>query len=159
MNDSLRQSLSADHGMRSVAPATLPNAARMSSAGESEKKSYESERDPENFDVEKERVAKKEDAGDELPWYKQRKQSSAKDDPFGDEEDSDVKYKSMEWWQAAMIMIAETISLGILSLPSVLARVGMVPGIILIAGLGLLATYTGYTIGQFKMAHPHVRRE
>lgn len=41
-------------------------------------------------------------------------------------------------------MIAETISLDILSLPSVLAAVGMIPGIITIAGLGILATYTGY---------------
>lgn len=53
-------------------------------------------------------------------------------------------------------MIAETISLGILSLPSVLARIGMVPGILLIAGLGILATYTGYVLGQFKLAYPHV---
>lgn len=53
-------------------------------------------------------------------------------------------------------MIAETISLGILSLPSVLARVGMVPGIIMIIGLGALATYTGYVLGQFKLAYPHV---
>lgn len=49
-----------------------------------------------------------------------------KGDPFGDEEDSEVKYRTMSWWQAAVIMIAETISLGILSLPSVLASVGMV---------------------------------
>ena len=79
-----------------------------------------------------------------------------KGDPFGDESKSDVKYKTMEWWQAGMIMIAETISLGILSLPSVLAAVGIVPGIILIAGLGILATYTGFVLGQFKLAYPHV---
>jgi len=77
-------------------------------------------------------------------------------DPFGDEEGAEVKYRTMRWWQAGMIMIAETISLGILSLPSVLAAVGIVPGIILIAGLGILATYTGYVLGQFKMAYPHV---
>jgi len=53
-------------------------------------------------------------------------------------------------------MIAETISLGILSLPKVLADVGMVPGIILLIGLGGLATYTGYVLGQFKKAYPHV---
>ncbi|OAG02500.1 amino acid transporter [Paraphaeosphaeria sporulosa] len=53
-------------------------------------------------------------------------------------------------------MIAETISLGILSLPSVLARIGMAPAIILIVGLGALATYTGYVLGQFKAAYPHV---
>ena len=52
-------------------------------------------------------------------------------------------------------MIAETISLGILSLPSVLARLGLVPALILIVGLGALATYTGYVLGQFKAAYPH----
>lgn len=50
-------------------------------------------------------------------------------------------------------MIAETISLGILSLPSVLAAIGFVPGIILLVGLGALATYTGYVFGQFKMRY------
>ena len=29
-------------------------------------------------------------------------------------------------------------------------------GIILIAGLGIIATYTGYVFGQFKLAYPHV---
>ena len=50
-----------------------------------------------------------------------------KEDPFGKESNAEVKYRTMHWWQAGMIMIAETISLGILSLPSVLAAVGMVP--------------------------------
>ncbi|KAI9831470.1 MAG: hypothetical protein M1819_005069 [Sarea resinae] len=79
-----------------------------------------------------------------------------KQDPFGDEEGAETKYRTMEWWQAGMIMIAETISLGILSLPSVLAAIGIVPGIILIAGLGLVATYTGFVLGQFKLRYPHV---
>lgn len=56
-------------------------------------------------------------------------------------------------------MIAETISLGILSLPSVLATIGMVPGAILILGLGTVATYSGYVIGQFKSAYPWVSFE
>lgn len=55
-----------------------------------------------------------------------------------------------------MIMIAETISLGILSLPSVLAEIGMIGGAILIVSLGIVATYSGYVIGQFKVAHPWV---
>lgn len=46
-----------------------------------------------------------------------------------------------------MIMIAETISLGVLSLPSVLAEIGMVGGALLIVGLGIIATYSGYVIG------------
>jgi hypothetical protein len=53
-------------------------------------------------------------------------------------------------------MIAETISLGILSLPSVLATVGLVPGFLLIFGLGIIATYSGYVIGQFKERYPWV---
>ena len=73
-------------------------------------------------------------------------------------------------------MIAETIALGILSLPSVVATIGLAPyvfpiattsrivtsdlvqpsAVILIVGLGLLATYTGYNLGQFKMHYPHV---
>jgi hypothetical protein len=53
-------------------------------------------------------------------------------------------------------MIAETISLGILSLPSVLATIGLVPGIVLIVTMGLLATYTGYVLGQYKAAYPRV---
>ena len=52
---------------------------------------------------------------------------SSQNSPFGDETHSEVKYRTMHWWQAGMIMVAETISLGILSLPSVLAAVGIVP--------------------------------
>jgi amino acid permease len=54
------------------------------------------------------------------------------------------------------VLIAETISLGILSLPSVFATVGMVAGIMLILGLGIIATYTGYVFWQFKMQYPWV---
>lgn len=53
-------------------------------------------------------------------------------------------------------MIAETISLGILSLPRAISAVGIVPGVLLILGLGLVATYTGYVLFQLKMAHPHI---
>ena len=35
----------------------------------------------------------------------------------------------------------------------------MAGGIILILGLGLLATYTGYNIGLFKLAYPHVQNQ
>ncbi|KAG8527873.1 uncharacterized protein KY384_006789 [Bacidia gigantensis] len=87
---------------------------------------------------------------------RQNKGYKSKEDPFGDESKSEVKYKTMAWWQAGMIMVAETISLGILSLPSVLAALGIVPGVILIAGLGIVATYTGYVLGQFKLTYPHV---
>lgn len=53
-------------------------------------------------------------------------------------------------------MVAETVSIGILSLPAVIAALGLVPAIILLVGLGLLATYTGYVIGQFRWRYPHI---
>ncbi|KAL9054448.1 MAG: hypothetical protein Q9162_004170 [Coniocarpon cinnabarinum] len=85
-----------------------------------------------------------------------RRKGYEADDPFAGEEEGEVQYRTMRWWQAAMIMIAETISLGILSLPSVLARVGFVPGIILLLGLSAFATYSGYVLGQFKQRYPQV---
>ena len=108
------------------------------------------------------------------PSVSEKRRSGAHDDdPFGDEENSEVKYRTLRWWsvstqeplkstvdtmrrQAGLIMIAETISLGILSLPSVLATIGFVPGIILIVAMGSLATYTGYVLGQYKAAYPRV---
>jgi amino acid permease len=55
-----------------------------------------------------------------------------------------------------MVMIAETISLGILSLPSALATLGLIPGLIILIAFGLLSTYTGQIIGQFKLRHPRI---
>ncbi|KAJ6150932.1 hypothetical protein N7470_007526 [Penicillium chermesinum] len=78
-------------------------------------------------------------------------------DAFGDEANAEVKYKTMEWWQAGMFMIAESVSLGVLSLPGTLAQLGLAPALILIIGLGLLATYTGYVIGQFHRRYPHIQ--
>lgn len=53
-------------------------------------------------------------------------------------------------------MFAETISLGILALPHATARLGFAPGLAFIALFGLVATYAGYVIGQFKLRHPEV---
>jgi amino acid permease len=54
-------------------------------------------------------------------------------------------------------MIAENVSLGVLALPQALAILGLVPGLLLIFFLGLVATYTGWIIGEFKLAHPSVQ--
>ena len=54
-------------------------------------------------------------------------------------------------------MLAENVSLGVLALPQALAILGLVPGILCIFLLGVVATYTGYLIGEFKLAHPSVQ--
>ena len=55
-----------------------------------------------------------------------------------------------------VVMVAETISLGVLSLPHCLANVGYVAGLLMIVGLGLLTTYTGYVVYQLKIKHPEI---
>ncbi|KAJ5757297.1 uncharacterized protein N7511_005991 [Penicillium nucicola] len=78
-------------------------------------------------------------------------------DAFGNEDGAEVKYKTMKWWQTGMFMIAESVSLGVLSLPKTLAELGLAPALVLIIGLGILATYTGYTIHQFRARYPHIQ--
>ncbi|PCH37939.1 neutral amino acid transporter [Wolfiporia cocos MD-104 SS10] len=77
-------------------------------------------------------------------------------DVYGDEENADIQYRTMVWWKAAALMLAETVSLGILSIPSVFGSLGMAAGCILVIGLGAVATLTGYMIGAFKLRYPHV---
>ncbi|KAJ5689769.1 hypothetical protein N7462_004161 [Penicillium macrosclerotiorum] len=77
-------------------------------------------------------------------------------DPFGDDGDAGVKYETMAWWQAGMIMIAETISLGILALPKALSILGLFLGILTILGVGVISTYTGYTIKQLKRCYMQI---
>ncbi|KAI6807707.1 hypothetical protein KC342_g18751 [Hortaea werneckii] len=61
-----------------------------------------------------------------------------------------VHYATMSWWHTAL---AETISLGILSLPGALATLGCIPGILLLLTLGLLSWYTGTIIYEIKIQH------
>lgn len=53
-------------------------------------------------------------------------------------------------------MIAEIVSNGMLSLPSSLAVVGIVPGVIIILFLGIFATFTSWILIEFKLRHPQV---
>ncbi|KAJ5349290.1 hypothetical protein N7541_007017 [Penicillium brevicompactum] len=77
-------------------------------------------------------------------------------EPFGNEEHAEVKYRTMQWWHCGMLMIAENVSVGILSLPSAVATLGMVPAAIMILFISALSWYTGYVIGQFKLRHPEI---
>lgn len=60
----------------------------------------------------------------------------------------------MSWPLVAVLMIAEIVSNGMLSLPSSLAVVGIVPGVIVIVFLGVFATFTSWLLIQFKLHHP-----
>ncbi|KAK5303203.1 hypothetical protein LTR99_004964 [Exophiala xenobiotica] len=77
-------------------------------------------------------------------------------DVFGNEENAAIKYKTLSWPLVAVLMIAEIVSNGMLSLPAATAVVGIVPGVILIAFLGIFALYTSLILIDFKLNHPEV---
>ncbi|PYH47659.1 neutral amino acid permease [Aspergillus saccharolyticus JOP 1030-1] len=90
------------------------------------------------------------------PGTPSRQDQAKVQDAFGDEEFAEVKYKVLKWWQCGVLMVAQTVSLGVLSLPAAVASLGLVPAMIALVLLGMLATYTGYVIGQFKWRYPQV---
>lgn len=55
---------------------------------------------------------------------------------FGEEGDAQIRYRTLSWPMVALLMIAEIVSNGMLSLPAAVAVVGIVPGVILITFLG-----------------------
>lgn len=87
---------------------------------------------------------------------KQHPVTSDELDVFGQEDHHDIKYKRLSWPLVAILMIAEIVSNGLLSLPSSLAVVGMVPGLAIIVFLGVFATYTSWLLVEFKLRHPEV---
>lgn len=65
-----------------------------------------------------------------------------------------IQYKTLPWPLVAVLMIAEIVSNGMLSLPSSLAVVGLIPGLVLIIFLGIFALFTSWLLIQFKLRHP-----
>ncbi|KAL4793766.1 transmembrane amino acid transporter protein-domain-containing protein [Aspergillus venezuelensis] len=66
------------------------------------------------------------------------------------------KFNRLGWKRLTIVLIVEAIALGSLSLPSTFATLGMVAGVICTVGLGLLAIYTSYVVGQVKLKFPLV---
>ncbi|KAK0897444.1 gamma-tubulin [Friedmanniomyces endolithicus] len=104
-----------------------------------------------------EKYVEEEYGNDSRPVYNSgRPANYDNEDVFGHEEGHDIKYKTLSWQLVAVLMIAEIVSNGMLSLPSSLAVVGIVPGTIIIVFLGVFATYTSWLLVKFKMRHPEV---
>ncbi|OGE58250.1 hypothetical protein PENARI_c001G11428 [Penicillium arizonense] len=66
------------------------------------------------------------------------------------------KFSRLGWKRLTVVLIVEAIALGTLSIPSSFATLGMVAGIICTVGIGLVAIYTSYVIGQVKLAYPEI---
>ncbi|KAF1837329.1 hypothetical protein BDW02DRAFT_595651 [Decorospora gaudefroyi] len=65
-------------------------------------------------------------------------------------------YRTLGRWRACVILITIEVGIGILSLPSALQTLGLIPGIIAILGFGGLTTYCGFILLQFYQRYPMV---
>ncbi|KAF5377573.1 hypothetical protein D9615_005228 [Tricholomella constricta] len=77
-------------------------------------------------------------------------------DVFVERPEHDIHYKTLSWQFLALLMIAEIVSNGMLSLPSSLAVIGIVPAVILIVFLGIFGLFTAKLLIDFKLNHPSV---
>ncbi|TVY40729.1 N amino acid transport system protein [Lachnellula subtilissima] len=84
----------------------------------------------------------------------------AKDDIVGEigvlEAQGAAHFKRLGWKRLTVVLLVEAIALGALSIPSAFATLGMVAGVILTVGIGLIAIYTSYVVGQVKLKFPKV---
>lgn len=103
---------------------------------------------------------------DKLPVYDEKAGSQSskgdvKDDMMGEtatlEEQGMKKFSRLGWKRLTVVLLVEAIALGALSIPSAFATLGMVAGVILTVGIGLIAIYTSYIVGQVKLAYPEVK--
>lgn len=65
-------------------------------------------------------------------------------------------FRTMTLWDTVLVLVTNEVGLGILSLPSILHTLGLVPGLIAIIGFGVITWYTAYELLQFYRRHPHV---
>ncbi|SMQ55957.1 unnamed protein product [Zymoseptoria tritici ST99CH_1A5] len=63
----------------------------------------------------------------------------------------------ISWRVASVLIIAESVSLGVLSLPSAAASMGLVPMAFLIIFFTCATYFAGIVLWQFKTTYPHVR--
>lgn len=65
-------------------------------------------------------------------------------------------YRTLGRWDTIFVLFTNQVGLGILSLPSILKTLGIIPGLIGIIGIGSLTWYTAFVLLQFYNKYPHV---
>ena len=68
----------------------------------------------------------------------------------------DAHFHRLGWKRLTVVLIVNAVALGCLGLPSAFATLGMVCGVILCVGVGVVAIYASYVVGQVKPKFPHV---
>jgi amino acid permease len=70
--------------------------------------------------------------------------------------EGEAHFHRLGWKRLTIVLIVTAVALGSLSLPGAFASLGMVAGVILTVGIGIVAMYTSYVIGQVKLKYPHI---
>jgi len=69
----------------------------------------------------------------------------------------DIKFRTMSWQKAAILLFGEYVCLAILALAWSWSVLGWVGGCLFTFGLGLMTWYTSYVLWEYCMRHPEVR--
>ncbi|KAL8952987.1 MAG: hypothetical protein Q9222_001138 [Ikaeria aurantiellina] len=105
----------------------------------------------------------------ESPWKPDKDKEAPPDNLYGEAMDEattkrrasvaegQMKHNKLGWKRLTICLIVEAIALGSLSIPSAFANLGMVAGVIMTVGLGFIAIYISYIVGQVRLKHPHVQ--
>ncbi|KAK4233915.1 transmembrane amino acid transporter protein-domain-containing protein [Achaetomium macrosporum] len=70
--------------------------------------------------------------------------------------EGEAHFHRLGWKRLTVVLIVTAVALGALSLPGAFATLGMVAGVILTVGIGLVAMYASYVVGQMKLKYPHI---
>ncbi|WWC85648.1 uncharacterized protein L201_000514 [Kwoniella dendrophila CBS 6074] len=72
---------------------------------------------------------------------------------FGEMNEDGPKYRNVGWIGTVALMMKSMIGLGVLSIPSVLDTLGMIPGIICLLVIAAMTSWSNYVVGTFKLNH------
>ncbi|WVF70360.1 hypothetical protein IAT40_005150 [Kwoniella sp. CBS 6097] len=82
-------------------------------------------------------------------------------DPFTalalEEENHDIKFRTLTWQKATLLLFGEYVCLAILALAWSWSVLGWLCGFFVTFGVGILGWYTSYTLWQFCMKHPEAK--
>ncbi|TXT11205.1 hypothetical protein VHUM_01956 [Vanrija humicola] len=81
---------------------------------------------------------------------------TVRDAVFGDLEDGGPDYRGVTPASAFVLMAKANFGLGVLAIPSVFDKLGLIPGIAAIVAIQAMYTWSASFIGPFKIAHPEV---
>ncbi|PYI33322.1 hypothetical protein BP00DRAFT_126493 [Aspergillus indologenus CBS 114.80] len=65
-------------------------------------------------------------------------------------------FRRLGWKRLTVVLVVEAIALGVLTLPTSFAILGMVAGTICCVGVGVVAIYASYLVGETKIALPNI---